>query len=284
MRSFFDSSKELPIELAYMYNPKRHTLRFPLYVEPKLDGVRLLIVSLDDGVQVWSRNGKRVTHFEKLLEECKLPKGVIFDCELFVKDWNTSMSIYQRETLADKAVFWVFDGFTIDEYQQKKTPPLSERKERLKRWLSSISCRSHFKYMQHTIVNSMKELKQEYKRALALGLEGLMIKDPDSVYQFGKRTTHWLKLKEVDYVTCKIIGFIEGTGKNKGRLGALVLRHKNVTFHCGNGFTDEDREEFWKKRESLKGKCIEVLLVRSKQKKSKAIFPVYVRMRPDLKC
>ena len=52
------------------------------------------------------------------------------------------------------------------------------------------------------------------------GYEGVMIKDPDAMYEC-KRTHSWLKAKPFIEVTLKVVSVEEGTGRNKGRLGAI---------------------------------------------------------------
>jgi len=49
-----------------------------------------------------------------------------------------------------------------------------------------------------------------------------MIKDPDAIYEC-KRTHSWLKAKPFIEVTLKVVSVEEGTGRNKGRLGAVLV-------------------------------------------------------------
>jgi len=83
--------------------------------------------------------------------------------------------------------------------------------------------------------------------------------------------------------TYKVVGVEAGTGKYTHVLGALIVQDRNgTTFKVGGGFTDKQRKEFWEDRNSLIGQCVEVVLFPSKQKTSKASFPVFLRFRPDL--
>jgi DNA ligase-1 len=88
-----------------------------------------------------------------------------------------------------------------------------------------------------------------------------MIKDPNAVYEC-KRSTSWLKQKPFIEVSLEVKDVEEGTGKNEGRLGALVLEGiddgKAIGVNCGSGFSDDDRIEFWNDRDSLPGQIVEV--------------------------
>ena len=84
--------------------------------------------------------------------------------------------------------------------------------------------------------------------AVAGGYEGIMIKDPEAVYEC-KRSVAWLKLKPFIEVTLEVKHVEEGTGRNVGRLGALVCEGvddgKAIRVNVGSGFSDGDRVGFW---------------------------------------
>jgi DNA ligase-1 len=98
-------------------------------------------------------------------------------------------------------------------------------------------------------------------QAVAGGYEGIMIKDPDAVYEC-KRSVAWLKLKPFIEVTLEVVNVEEGTGKNSGRLGALVLEGvddgKAIGVNCGSGLSDADRDRIWADSSSVIGQLVEV--------------------------
>ena len=93
------------------------------------------------------------------------------------------------------------------------------------------------------------------------GYEGVMIKDPDAMYEC-KRTHSWLKAKPFIEVTLKVVSVEEGTGRNKGRLGAVLVEGEDdgheYSLSCGSGFSDIQREEYWSKRNQLIGQLVEI--------------------------
>ena len=88
-----------------------------------------------------------------------------------------------------------------------------------------------------------------------------MIKDVDAPYVC-KRDTAWMKSKPFIEVSLTVIGYEEGTGRNQGRLGALICEGedsgKTISVNCGSGFSDGDRTELWAGRDSLVGQVVEV--------------------------
>jgi DNA ligase-1 len=97
--------------------------------------------------------------------------------------------------------------------------------------------------------------------AVKNGFEGIMIKDVDAPYEC-KRSHAWLKQKPFIEVSLEIIDVEEGTGRNAGRLGALVCSGvddgRSIRVNVGSGFSDLDRDEFWSGRDSLAGQVVEV--------------------------
>jgi DNA ligase-1 len=97
--------------------------------------------------------------------------------------------------------------------------------------------------------------------AIAGGYEGIMIKDPAAVYET-KRSVAWLKQKPYIEVSLTIVGVEEGTGKNEGRLGALIVEGvddgKLIRTNVGSGLTDADRTTYWANADSIIGDIVEV--------------------------
>jgi DNA ligase-1 len=88
-----------------------------------------------------------------------------------------------------------------------------------------------------------------------------MIKDPVAIYEC-KRSVAWLKLKPFIEVSLEVTDVEEGTGRNQGRLGALVCGGqddgRDIIVNCGSGFTDDDRATYWDHRNRLVGQIVEV--------------------------
>jgi len=99
------------------------------------------------------------------------------------------------------------------------------------------------------------------QEAIDGGYEGIMVKNPLGIYEC-KRTINWLKLKPFIEVSLEVTDVEEGTGRNQGRLGALVCsgqdNGRDITVNCGSGFTDNDRGVFWANRDKLVGQVVEV--------------------------
>jgi DNA ligase-1 len=106
-----------------------------------------------------------------------------------------------------------------------------------------------------------KRFKEINAQAIAGGYEGIMIKDIDAPYEC-KRSVAWLKLKPFIEVSLSVVAVEEGTGKNVGKLGALVCEGvddgKAIRVNVGSGFSDANRDDYWDSRSRLLGHVVEV--------------------------
>jgi DNA ligase-1 len=110
-------------------------------------------------------------------------------------------------------------------------------------------------------VEGQTRFKEINAKAVAGGYEGIMIKDPNAGYEC-KRSVAWLKLKPFIEVSLEVVAVEEGTGKNIGKLGALVCEGEDdgrrIKVNVGSGLTDNNRDTYWSGRDTLIGNIVEV--------------------------
>jgi len=249
-------------------------------IEIKLDGVRVLAIIHDvngDTIQLYSRNGKQLHNFDHIIEDIRavireypVPYPLVLDGEVMSANFQDLMKqIHRKETSeASDAVLHLFDtiplGSFLNGYWDK---PQSYRSAITKAWAEEHSDR-----LQHVTALDWEDVdldtlegqmrfKELNKAALAADYEGLLVKDPDAPHE-SKRAHSWLKVKPFIEVTLEVVGYEEGTGRNEGRLGALVCSGfddgKEIKVNVGGGFTDAQRKELWEHRGDLVTCLVEV--------------------------
>ena len=114
-----------------------------------------------------------------------------------------------------------------------------------------------------------------------------MIKEPFALYEC-KRTVSWLKLKPVITVDLTVVALEEGTGKNVGKLGALVCEGtdsgKFIRVNVGSGLTDAQREAMWGSQSAVLGQVVEVkadAITQNQDGSYSLRFPRFERFRDD---
>jgi DNA ligase-1 len=245
-------------------------------IEVKLDGVRVVAIVYPTGtVSLFSRNGKSLDNFP--LVERQLAKHAKFFAEPVVLDGEIMSASFQdlmkqvhrkSDAQADDAVLNLFDIITLREFQAGIGEHRQiDRSVSLAAWYNQ--CADHMPNVtivgQELVDLSMPSGQSRFKQinsdAVAGGYEGIMIKDPNAVYEC-KRSVAWLKLKPFIEVSLEVTDVEEGTGRNEGRLGALVCSGEDdgrrIVVNCGSGFTDDHRREYWGHRDQLVGQVVEV--------------------------
>ena len=247
-------------------------------IEVKLDGVRVIsILHCNGKVDMFSRNGKELLNFEKVKKQLadsishqKITTSIVLDGEIVSKNFQELMKqIYRKDNLQNNdANLYLFDFLTFDEFKQGKS--IENQKERiklLKKWFNSRKeLLSNVKLLNSEIIDlSTSEGNRRFvsinKSAVIDGFEGIMIKDPNAIYE-SKRSFHWLKLKPVIEISLTVTSVDEGTGRNKNKLGAVTAEgteeNKRFKISVGSGFSDNQRISFWKEKDNLIGQIIEI--------------------------
>jgi DNA ligase-1 len=246
-------------------------------IEIKLDGVRVLTVIKGDKVEMFSRNGKQFHNFDHIIEEIKevlkehpVPYPLVLDGEVMSANFQDLMKQVHRKSNveANDAVLHLFDTIPLGCFQAGSwDKPQSFRSAITKAWVEDhASVLKHVQALDWEDVDldtpeGQKRFVELNKAAVDGGYEGVMIKDIDAPYEC-KRTHAWLKAKPFIEVTLEVVDVEEGTGRNNGRLGAVVCEgvddERHIKVNVGSGFTDADRDNFWASRDLLPGQLVEV--------------------------
>lgn len=262
---------------AMKYDIKR--VSFPVYADIKLDGIRC-IADMSKKKLV-SRNGKEFKNYPFILKELEQLRNEVtkIDGEIVMGHFQDLMRTVSRKEdgieLAKDAVYNIFDVIVDDAKLSGRLHILDElQKEIVEKNLT------HLKIIKGKEISDEKELLDYYNEKLEEGYEGIMVKQIDAVYEY-KRSYSWMKMKPEHTEDLKIIGYKNGSGKYKNLLGAVVCELSNGSeVHVGSGFSDDEREKYWKQKDELPGRIVEVKY-QEKTKDGSLRFPVFIRFRPD---
>jgi DNA ligase-1 len=246
-------------------------------IEIKLDGVRVITIIRGNKVEMFSRNGKQFHNFghiiaeiEAVIKDHPVPYPLVLDGEVMSANFQDLMKQVHRKDgkQSTDAVLHLFDTVPLGCFMDGSwDKPQSFRSLITKHWVQDhASVLEHVQALDWEDVDLDTPEGQERfvalnKAAVDGGYEGVMIKDVDAPYEC-KRTHAWLKAKPFIEVTLEVIDVEEGTGRNEGRLGAIVCKGiddgKDICVNVGSGFTDVHRDEYWDHRNALVGNLVEV--------------------------
>jgi DNA ligase-1 len=245
-------------------------------IEVKLDGVRVITIVYPDGdVDQYSRNGKELVNFPHVKAQIAkharfFQEPMVLDGEIMSANFQDLMKQVHRKSdvKSDDAVLNLFDILPLREFQAGVSTLLQhQRSNQLRAWHYTIA--DHMpnvaivgqELVDLDTVQGSTRFSEINANAVAGGYEGIMLKDPGAVYEC-KRSAAWLKLKPFIEVSLAVTDIEEGTGRNVGRLGALVCEGEDdgklIKVNVGSGFSDSDRDSFYQSRSTLPGQIVEV--------------------------
>ena len=172
----------------------------------------------------------------------------------------------KSDVKANDAVLNLFDMCPLEDFENGSwDKSQTVRSQMVQTWveqnhadLPNVTCLANELVDLDTDAGQLR-YKEINAQAVAGGYEGIMIKDPEAGYEC-KRSVAWLKLKPFIEVSLTVVTTEEGTGKNVGKMGALVCEGvddgKAIRVNVGSGFSDQQRDEFWSCR--VDGQVVEV--------------------------
>jgi len=237
-------------------------------MEPKIDGWRIQFhVIPDERCYAWTRTahdatGKMPWIERQLLKfgtEVRLDGEVVWMDDGWEPDYNytarclgsgTDICVMkQQERGGGGLVYFVYDILAVESVDLRQQP-LAKRK---------LALKSHLGEVDHVrMIMGHEPSTERHVKNFEQFLEGSVLKDLRSPYA-GRRYKSWLKLKEQETVTVKIIGYKPGQGKYQGLIGAIMWKDQStgVEGFC-SGMTDDDRVWISDHAQALIGTWIEI--------------------------
>jgi len=295
---------EYPCMLCSQFDQKLvDKVKYPAYVQLKMDGMRFNAIVKDGKCEFRSRNGKEIFLLGNLEQEFISLAGdvdCVFDGELMVMhpddiqfmDRQTGNGILNKankgtisvkEAAMVHATVWDVIPYILFQDGHCGTP-YSTRYATLKSLVEKQPSKNKKIWLVATdIVNTFEEAQSIFEDYLERGLEGIILKDGSGPWE-DKRAKHQIKFKGELECDLKIVAVEEGKGKAEGMLGAILCESSDgvVKVSVGSGFTDAHRKNYWK--ENLVDRIVAVKYnsrIKNKAGEDSLFLPVFVELRDD---
>ena len=295
--------KEYPVMLCSQYEQKLvDKIKFPAYVQLKMDGMRFNAIVREGKCEFRSRNGKEIQLMGNLEQEFIALAGdidCVFDGELMVMDDMTGQFM-DRQTgngilnKANKGTISSADAALVHATVWDVIPyvlfgdgycgtPYSTRFSSLKTLVDKIPAKGKKIWLVASdIVENMDQANAKFEEYLGLGLEGIILKDGSGVWE-DKRAKHQIKFKGELECDLKIVG-TEPHKRNEGWLGAIICESADgvVKVNVGSGFNDNHRKNL--KPKDLLDKIVAVKYnsrIKNKLGDESLFLPIFIEIRDD---
>ncbi|HEX9232466.1 MAG TPA: hypothetical protein VF849_00165 [Blattabacteriaceae bacterium] len=292
-----------PMLAATLEESDLKNLTYPLILQPKLDGIRCVIV---EG-KVLSRKLKPIPnrYIRASLERFEFLKKnpVLIDGELIIEgdNFNEIQSSVMSEEGIPPFTYKVFDcllEWNSQPYEQRMTHNLS------------YLYHPNIEFLNSAIVHNLEELLEWETYILKDNYEGIIIRSLDAPYKFGRSTLReqglmkFKRFQDSEAVILSSNAFLSNANPNEldnlgltkhssakanlipeNKLGSFIVRDCNkdspfyqIIFALGTGFTEEQRKKFW--FQNMKGKIIKYKYQKFGSKNAPRI-PVFIGFRED---
>jgi ATP-dependent DNA ligase len=251
-------------------------VEFPVYVQPKLNGMRMLF----DGEVGFSRGNKEI--IPEVIQHLKFDTGgFMLDGELMLPDnvlLQESMKAIKkhRPGLSDTLLYHVYDivddTLTFEERMTIVQKMAEYSPDLMTMYAMNVKVVPTYK------ANDEAEVLMWHKHFTKLGFEGTMIRNPNMTYEIGKRSYSLLKLKDFVDAEYQIVDVVDGAGSDVGLAIFELETDSGQRFNCRPEGTQENRADLFKNRRELVGKYLTVRYFEL-SKEGIPLFPVGVSVR-----
>jgi DNA ligase-1 len=272
-----ENTKKVPFPMAVKpWKNESKKLVYPLYVQPKLDGIRMIAILVDNEVQIYSRRLHDVPGFDSLKSELytqfmsldEADRSVIIDGELYAHGMhlNEISGIVRNESTDEinkcKLQYHIFDCFDTS----RPNLTFEDRYKIIEKF-----CENKGKYTVLTKtkkVNNAEAADDFYFKVIGKGYEGIIYKMANKPYEYSfdreKRSSMYQKRKKQDDAEFEIVDFTSGKGKDADAIVFILKVKDGLTFNCVPNGTYTYRKELYKKatedfNNTFKGKLAKVI-------------------------
>lgn len=271
---------------ADKYENRMKKLKWPVFVQPKLDGIRCIAKMVDGKCHLFTRSQKEIKslpylakHIENIYEEHQIGEHISLDGELYNHEYREDFNKIQSAVVRDEPLegnedliqFHIYDVIGLHfGYGERNS------------FIESVLPASEFIYKVVTkTAGCDEEVEKIFHEFLSLGYEGAMVRDDRTPYEH-KKSKSLLKVKIFEDDEFEIVGVVEGNGKLRGHAGSFICDNKDgQTFKAKLKGELDNLREYWDNFENYKGKQLKVQF-QGRTPKNKPRFPVGLHIREEL--
>lgn len=250
--------------LAHRHDKHSAKIEFPCWVQPKLDGVRMLARKQDGSVIMWSRKGKVIDIPDKINQQLcdMLSEGQCVDGELYVHGWTFQRiisAVKKKRDDTDLLEYHIYDSPHESLSFEERLPQFGVQGARFPTYCQSWTIiGKNIKIVKTYDIEHQEEFDVFEKMFVQQGYEGMMARNQNSTYKYKHRSYDLQKVKRFVDDEFKIIGGEDGSGREAGLIVFRCVTSNGLEFSVRPRGSHEERSEAFKNLNSYLGKMLTV--------------------------
>lgn len=241
---------------------KSFKISSPYAIMEKLDGWFVYIDFINGKTEGLKSSSGRIIPSLKHLSDSLATKRFPYDCRLIFEATIPGLLFHETNGILNRkfelALDTVLNFHDFVLFDMPRTPFINRYQSINKDYLAD-TLGDKFSIIPILDVTTKEEtFFKHFNEITSRNGEGVILKNINAGYSFGKRNMDIMKIKEEVTEDCIVLDILEGEGKYKDTTGALVVARENGTVIKVSGMTDAQREDWWFNRENILHKYIEV--------------------------
>ena len=233
--------------LAQKFSDHSKKIKYPVFIQPKLDGIRCIAVLKKGKCTLWSRTRKRIKSCPHIVAEIekRFVDDIILDGELYNHQYKTNFEQIVSLVRQDKKPDPRCTEVQYHVYDLVNDQTFENRFKTLRNAFTIGNPEFQYLRLVTTVTGSEDDVSVYFANFKDRGYEGAMLRNADSFY-VNKRSYDLQKVKEFDDGEFDIVGIEEGRGKLAGHVGAFICRTDDERQFSAkmSGDTDKLRDYF----------------------------------------
>ena len=244
--------------LALNFEDEKHKVKYPVLVQPKLNGVRCMARHIDGELKLFSRSGKEyiAPHIAEQINLI-LPNHMILDGEIYkhgtpLEDINSLVKDNRAES--SKLRYYAYDLYNPDHPEMTANERLTDLADiaKDKDWKLPLTL------VSHTVANDEGQVYSIQKFYRSDGYEGAIVRLPDGVYELANRSHSLLKVKNFLDGEFRIVGHYFGKGRAEKCITWVCTQEEGKEFSVVPEGTIEQKEKWGREAKKYYGKMLKV--------------------------
>jgi DNA ligase-1 len=250
--------------LAHRYDKHSAKISYPCWVQPKLDGVRMLARKENGMVTMWSRKGKVIDIPDKINAQlcAMLDDGQCTDGELYVHGWTFQKiiaAVKKKRDDTDLLEYHIYDSPHSTLSFEDRLPEFGLQGARFPLYCQNWTViDKNIKFVKTYDVSSQEEFDVYEKMFVEDGYEGMMVRNKNSAYKYKHRSYDLQKVKRFVDSEYRIVGGEDGSGREAGLIVFRCVTSDGLEFSVRPRGSHEERAKIYKNLENYIDKYLTV--------------------------